>query len=86
MKTLLETTGEPMVERIKRAFEDLEPPVCPLCHIDMKWTLSTLVERDAINHVFHCPSCHRRGEATSKIEIVVVPPDKLAAPRFRRAA
>lgn len=52
----------------------------------MKWTHSSLVERNIINHVFHCPSCQRPGEATSEIDVVVVPPDKLAAPRVRRAA
>src|ERR1044072_2100882 len=69
-----------MVDRIRRAFDELEPPACPSCHIDMKWIRSTLVARDTINHVFQCPSCSRPGETTSKIEVVVVvPPDKLSA-------
>jgi hypothetical protein len=76
-----------MVDGTRRAFDELEPPACPSCHIDMKWTRSTLVARDTINHVFQCPSCSRPGETTSKIEVVVVvPPDKLSAPFFMRAA
>lgn len=75
-----------MVDRIKRAFSELEPPVCPACHVDMRWTRSTLVDRDTINHLFHCPSCSRLGETTSTIEVVIVPPEKLSAPIFKRAA
>ena len=75
-----------MVDRIRRAFDELEPPTCPNCHIDMKWTRSTLVEADTIRHLFHCPNCRRRGETTSRIEVIAVPPDKLAAPAFKRAA
>ena len=75
-----------MVDQIKRAFSELEPPVCPGCHIDMRWTRSTLVDQDTINHLFHCPSCSRLGETTSKIEVVVIPPEKLSAPIFKRAA
>ena len=75
-----------MVDRIKRAFDELEPPICPACHIDMQWSRSTLVERDTISHLFFCPNCHRTGRTTSKIQVVVVPPDKLSAPRFKRVA
>ena len=76
-----------MVDRIRRAFDKLEPPVCPTCHIEMKWTRSTMVTQDTINHLFQCPNCSRIGEATSKIEAVVVPPPgKLSAPTFEQAA
>jgi hypothetical protein len=75
-----------MVDRIKQAFDDLEPPGCPVCHIDMKWTASSLVTADTIRHVFHCPNCYRKGETSSKIRVVAVPPDKLSAPAIKRAA
>jgi peptide subunit release factor 1 (eRF1) len=75
-----------MVDRIRRAFNELEAPICPNCHIEMKWTRSELVAQDTIRHLFHCPNCHRAGEATSKIEAVVVPPEKLTAPAIKRAA
>jgi hypothetical protein len=78
--------GTGMVDRIKRAFDELKSPACPSCRIDMKWLHSSLVERDAINHVFHCPSCFRRGEMTTKIEIAEIPPGKLSAPLFKCAA
>ena len=75
-----------MVDRIKRAFDELEPPACPHCHQDMLWTRSTLVAVDTIRHLFHCPNCWRTGEKTSKIEVIVVPPDKLMAPAMKRVA
>ena len=69
-----------MVDRIRQAFEALEPPICPSCHIDMKWTRSTLEAQDMISHLFHCSNCGRVDKTTTKIEVVVVPPDKLSAP------
>lgn len=75
-----------MVDRLRRALDELESPICPSCHIDMKWTRSTLVAADTISHVFHCPNCHRIGETTSKVTVVAIPPDKLAAPAFWLAA
>ena len=76
-----------MVDKIRRAFAELDAPICPSCRIEMKWTRSTLVGPDAITHLFHCPSCYRTGEMTSKIEVVSVPPDKLSAPsEWKRAA
>lgn len=75
-----------MVDRIKRAFDELEAPICPACRMEMMWTRSSLVASDTINHLFHCPNCYRTGETTSKIEAPVVLPDKLSAPAFERAA
>lgn len=75
-----------MVDKIKRVFDELEPPACPNCRIDMKWIRSSLVEAETIQHLFHCPNCWRTSETTSKIEVIIVPPDKLVAPRFKRAA
>ena len=86
LKAVKDGQSTAMVDKIKRAFDDLDAPICPTCHIEMKWTQSTLVVADTIRHIFHCPSCHRTGETTSKIKAVVVPPDKLSAPAFRRAA
>jgi hypothetical protein len=75
-----------MVDRIRRAFEDLEAPVCPICHIDMKWSRSTLTVSDIITHLFQCPNCHRIDTTQSKVQVIVVPPDKLSAPRYEHAA
>lgn len=75
-----------MVDRIKRAFDELEPPICPTCHIEMKWTKSTLVMTDTITHLFVCPSCYRTGKTSSQIKVVEVPPDKLSAPALKHAA
>ena len=75
-----------MVERIRRALDELEPPVCPNCHIDMVWTRSTLVAPDTIRHLFQCPNCWQIAETTSQVKVIVVPPDKLTAPVFRRVA
>jgi hypothetical protein len=75
-----------MVDRIRRAFDELEPPICPTCNIEMQWTRSTLVARDTINHLFICPNCHRTGRTTSKVQNDVKPPDKLSAPAFRLVA
>lgn len=75
-----------MVDKIRRAFDELEAPICSTCNIEMRWTRSTLVAADIINHLFHCPNCSRAGETRSKIEAVMVPPGKLSAPAFKRAA
>jgi hypothetical protein len=69
-----------MVDRIKRAFESLEAPICSTCDIEMRWTRSALVDQSTINHLFYCPNCHRTGETTSKIGSLFVPRDKLSAP------
>jgi hypothetical protein len=74
-----------MVDKLKRALEQLEPPICPNCLVEMKWTRSTLVSADTIAHLFHCPNCGRTGKTESKVPPIMVPPDKLSAPR-RRAA
>lgn len=75
-----------MVDRLKRSLDELEPPCCPTCNVEMKWSRSTLVTSDTIQHLFLCPNCHRIGETTSKVRITVIPPDKLSAPHQKRAA
>jgi hypothetical protein len=75
-----------MVDRIRRAFDELEAPICPACNVEMKWARSNLVAADTISHLFQCPNCSRTGETRSKIEVVIVPPGKLSAPAFKRAA
>lgn len=76
-----------MVDKIRRAFDEMEAPICPTCQVDMQWSRSTLVERDTINHVFFCVNCHRTGRTTSKIQVIFVPPDKMSAPyRWKRVA
>ena len=75
-----------MVDRIRRAFEELEAPICPNCLIDMKWSRSTLIASDTISHLFQCPNCHQTGTTKSRVQVIVVPPDKLSAPACRRAA
>ena len=75
-----------MVDRLRRALDELETPVCPACHMEMKWTRSALVSSDTIDHLFHCPNCYRTGSTTSKVRATVIPPDKLSAPVRKRAA
>jgi hypothetical protein len=75
-----------MVERLKRALDELEPPICPNCLIEMKWTRSALVSADTIAHLFHCSNCGRTGKTETKVTPIIVPPDKLSAPKHRRAA
>jgi hypothetical protein len=75
-----------MVDKIRRAIDDLEPPICPTCHIEMKWTQSTLTAADTIRHLFHCPNCWQVGEASSEVEAIEVPPGKRVAPALERAA
>jgi hypothetical protein len=75
-----------MVDRLKRALEEIEPPICPSCYVEMKWSRSTLVGTEVISHVFLCPNCHKIGEATSKVIRNAVLPDKLMAPAHKSAA
>lgn len=75
-----------MVDRLKKALDELESPVCPTCRIEMTWTRSSLAATDTIVHLFHCPHCWRAGETSSKIEVTAVLPDKLSKPAFMHAA
>ena len=75
-----------MVDKLKRALDGLETPICPNCHVEMKWTQSALVAADTISHLFHCPACHRAGETSSKVRVELIPPKKLSAPLSRLVA
>jgi hypothetical protein len=57
-----------MVDRLKQSVEHLEPPVCPDCHIEMKWYRSVLAKETdpaAIAHFFQCLNCNRLRETRS---------------------
>ena len=80
-----------MVDFLKRSLENLEPPTCPHCHIDMKWYRSFRtadVEDSAmIAHFFQCPSCHRVSETKTKLDKKDLPPSgKLSRPHRRSSS
>jgi hypothetical protein len=41
---------------------------------------------DTISHLFQCDNCGRLDTTTSTIQPIIVPPDKLSAPRYKRVA
>ena len=72
-----------MVDRLKQSLDQLETPICPNCHVEMRWSRSTLVA-DApvtIAHLFQCPNCNRVAETKSQMTVTPTPPEKLSAPR-----
>jgi hypothetical protein len=75
-----------MVDRLKKSLEHLDPPYCPNCAIEMKWTHSSLVDEVTVRHVFVCSNCSRKTETKATIRASRVPPKKLSAPHDRRAA
>jgi hypothetical protein len=75
-----------MVDKLKKSLEQLDPPHCPNCVIEMKWTRSALVDEATVTHVFVCPSCARTSEAKATFSVISVPPKKLSAPYNRQAA
>ena len=75
-----------MVDRLKRALDEIEPPICPGCYVEMKWSRSSLVEPELISHLFIRPNCHKIGETTSKVRTSTIPPEKLMAPAHKFAA
>ena len=73
-----------MVDRLRNALEDLEPPHCPHCRTEMKWFRSQLVREtpaSVVAHEFVCPGCEHTGRRETQFKAIVVPPDKLSAPR-----
>lgn len=74
-----------MVDRLRSAAEQLEAPICPDCHIEMKWFRSELLADEPtpiIAHLFVCPHCKRAAKADTIFKADRAPPDKLTAPRF----
>ena len=66
-----------MVDKLRRSLEDLEPPGCPNCHVDMQWDSSVMVKAAplTIDHFFSCPNCARIRETRAVLpRIVVFPP------------
>jgi hypothetical protein len=74
--------GTRMVDRLRQSLEQLEPPICLTCHIEMRWTRSELLVPDPVTilHVFHCPTCHRTEETKSFSKAASIPPAQLSAP------
>jgi hypothetical protein len=75
-----------MVDKLKRALDGLENPICPNCLIEMEWVRSALTSGDTITHLFHCANCGRADKTETPVTPRVVPPGKLSAPKYRRAA
>ena len=75
-----------MVDRLKKSLEQLDPPYCPNCATEMKWSRSSLVDEVTITHVFVCSGCSSTVETKATIRGSSVPPKKLSAPHERRAA
>jgi hypothetical protein len=76
------------MDRLRESLEQVEPPTCPNCHIEMRWYRSTLLTQHpiTISHVFVCPSCQRPSDVTSVApggRPGTVLPDKLSAPFVR---
>ncbi|MGY4236937.1 uncharacterized protein with PIN domain [Bradyrhizobium sp. USDA 4449] len=74
------------MERLRDSLAELEAPVCPNCHVGMKWFRSELVQDDVqplIAHLFVCPNCKSAQRRDSKVEAVRIPPKKLLSPRLR---
>jgi hypothetical protein len=72
-----------MVDRLRRSLEQLEPPTCPTCEVEMTWTRSELTayEPVMIHHTFYCPRCNRTEAVTSLSKPVSITPEN--TPRAR---
>jgi hypothetical protein len=74
-----------MVDRLRSAAEQLEAPICPDCHIEMRWYRSELLADDpvpVIAHLFVCPHCKRAAQTDTVFKGSSRPPGQLSAPRF----
>ncbi len=74
------------MEGLKDSLGQLEAPVCPNCHVGMRWFRSELVQDDAqplIAHLFICPNCKSAQRRHSEVTPVRMPPEKLLSPRLR---
>ena len=81
-----ETANAWWVDRLKKSLEQLDPPHCPKCAIEMAWSRSFLADAATVVHVFICPSCSSTAETKTKVRAAGVPPKKLSAPRDQQAA
>jgi hypothetical protein len=75
-----------MVDRLKASVEELEPPACPNCRINMKWIRSLLldaVEPATIGHFFQCNDCGRVKETRSKVRTIN---DAIKRPKLSKPA
>ena len=74
------------MKRLKDSLGQVDNPTCPHCRIAMRGVRSELV-RDTpstmIAHLFVCPNCKRAQRQDADFAPVMVPPDKLASPRFQ---
>jgi hypothetical protein len=74
------------MDRLRRSLEQVDVPICPNCHVEMKWYRSALVadQPTLIDHVFNCPICQRVAQARSSVRNdSTPPPHTLSAPRLR---
>jgi hypothetical protein len=66
--------GSPnMVERLRQSVEELEPPVCADCSVEMEWYRSILVsgsEPLTVAHFFQCPNCSRLQEIKKPVRTI----------------
>ena len=77
------------MDRLKKSIDEVVPPICPTCLIEMRWTRSALVRDEdpaMIQHTFHCPSCNRIGETKTEVKEARIPPNKLSLPIDRLRA
>ena len=65
------------MDRLKRSLEDVEPPTCPHCGIEMQLYRSELVKFVPVVdlHLFKCQTCLVFAESEMVREPVWVPPD-----------
>jgi len=74
----------PMVDDLRKSVEDLEPPTCEKCHVEMTWYHSQrlLAQPSFISHYFQCPSCKRVKELKTEMKRGgEQKPPRLSAPR-----
>jgi hypothetical protein len=79
-----------MADDLKRSVQDMEAPVCPDCHVTMKWYRSMRVTQlpVVIDHFFQCDNCGRIGQTRGgpAAPSQCPPPAKLAPQSERRTA
>ncbi|HZD89332.1 MAG TPA: hypothetical protein VE224_04495, partial [Pseudolabrys sp.] len=59
------------METLRRSIENLEPPHCPNCHVEMKWYRSnrplSAEDPDRVDQFFICPNCHKLETLSSRV-------------------